>query len=51
MRKEYKNVIEQIVVGLISALSVIGFFYYVFFHSFIHDRAIQLWEMIQLIIN
>ena len=51
MKKEYKNVIEQIVTGLISTLLVIGFFYYLFFHRFIHDRAIQLWEMIQLIIN
>jgi len=51
MRRKYKNVIEQVVVGLIFTLLVIGFFYYVFFHSFIHDRAIQLWKMIQLIIN
>ena len=51
MKKEHKNTIEQIVVGLISALSVMGLFYYLFFHSFIHDRIVQLCEMIQLIIN
>lgn len=51
MRRDYKNIIEKILVGLVSTLLVIGLFYYVLFHSFLHDRAIQLWEMIQMIIN
>ncbi len=51
MRSEYKNVIEKVLIGLISTLFVIGFFYYVLFHGFIHDWMIKIWKMIQLIIN
>lgn len=51
MRKEYKNVIEKVLIGLISTLLVIGLFYYVLFHGFIHDWIVRIWKMIQLIIN
>lgn len=51
MRKEYKNVIEKVLIGLISTLLVIGLFYYVLFHGFIHVWIVRVWKMIQLIIN
>lgn len=46
-----KSRLEQIVVGLVSILFVAGLFYYILFHSFLHDRVIQLWKMMQLIVN
>lgn len=51
MKKEHKNIIEQIAVGLVSTLFVAGLLYYALFHSFIHDWIVKLWKMIQLIIN
>ena len=43
--------LEQIAVGIVSSLLAIGLFYYILFHSFLHDKAIQFWKMIQMIIN
>ena len=51
MKKENKNILEQIVVRIVSTLLVIGLFYYVLFHGFIHDWIIKIEKIIQLIIN
>ncbi|MBQ8531065.1 MAG: hypothetical protein IJ430_07905 [Parabacteroides sp.] len=51
MKEKQKNIIQQMVVGIVSTLFVIGLFYYALFHGVIHDWAMKIWQMIKIIIN